>query len=350
MATTNKISRSLALLSLTVSACGLVNKQDLNDAESQSNNSNNKNTKSEEKVAINVALIEEGGQANLYGGEYYSLVGSSGFVFDISTCKSGYTATGITSIASTKAITLYKYDISCQADLTSFTFGGATYNKQGGGNLAGIAGTTGLFVNASDATDLVMVRAHTVLPSPLSDGQTATYVFQQIKKGSDHNIANYTHSGNLEVLGVESPNVTINNVSLTAIDGTSGASAGAATFDVTFQCGTTMTQPAANWICPSLSSDSHSITDMTAKLITDSYGGTITYANAASIMSAGATKVAVTNGMKVGGQNRFTVPLTQATGPLYTNKNMILVIQYVEPSTPSLGTSYVYFNVDIGNP
>lgn len=344
MATTNKISRSLALLSLTVSACGLVNKQDLNDAESQSNNSNNKNTKSEEKVAINVALIEEGGQANLYGGEYYSLVGSSGFVFDISTCKSGYTATGITSIASTKAITLYKYDISCQADLTSFTFGGATYNKQGGGNLAGIAGTTGLFVNASDATDLVMVRAHTVLPSPLSDGQTATYVFQQIKKGSDHNIANYTHSGNLEVLGVESANVTINNVSLTAIDGTSGA----ATFDVTFQCGTTMTQPAANWICASFSNDSHAIINMSAKLVSDSYGGTITYATAGTIMTAGAT--AVTNGMKVGGQNRFTVPLTQATGPLYTNKNMILVIQYVEPSTPSLGTSYVYFNVDIGNP
>lgn len=108
-----------------------------------------------------------------------------------------------------------------------------------------------------------------------------------------------------------------------------------------------MTQPASDWICPSAGNDNHKIVNMKAKLITDTYTGTIDYSDAVTIMTAGTTTLA--NADKVGGQERFKVSVT-GQGALYSNKNMLLVLSYEDPSSPSLGTSYKYFNVDIGDP
>ncbi len=303
-----------------------------------------------EKTDVEISLTAFSGGSNLVeildsnfaengtSREGFSLVNATAFIMDVTGCASGYSSLNITSAAATDTITLYKTDQNCVATLKQFSYNGHNYT----GTLTGVSGTTSVFTNTADSTDVMKVRVHTQLPSPLVDGSTALFIFQQIKKGSDTNIASYTHSETLETQGVDSPNVSISAVSLSSI-----AADGKATFDLTLLCATTMVMSGANYACPSSGGDNENLIDTQVKLITDTYGSTLTYAQAQTEMST--SPMSVTNGAKVAGQDKFIVTLT-GTGPLYTNKNMLLIIGYVDPSSPSKGTSYIYFNVDIGDP
>jgi hypothetical protein len=266
---------------------------------------------------------------------------SDDFVIQITGCSSTYTTTVTSTTADPEPlVALYTGDGNCVAGLESFDWDGVSYVRAGGGTLT----SGGSFFNDGGANELY-VQVDTSLPGTIGPGAEAIFAISEVKAGSDYAISGYSTSAGLTVSAIEAPELQIpaGGITLTGIDPVSGI----ATFDVHAQCANTLSPDATT--CQTPGEDNQLFTGMRAKLVTDIYAGVIDYSDAEAIMAAGTTDV-------TGPDLSVAAPITtegfvlslSGAGALFTNKNMLLVIEYT--SVAPAGKSYRFFNVDIGDP
>lgn len=321
----------LVALSFLASACGAPEGNIRKD--SLGNNPNLIDSRRATEVALGLQAVN--------GGLQFAAPTTGDFVIQISGCSSGYNPT-VTSTTDTprSSVALYTGDANCIAGLQSFTWSGVAYNKNGGGTLT--SGSS-LF---SNGTKQLYVTVGTQLSTTISSTSKANFLISEVKIGDDYAVSGYSSSSPLSVSTIEAPEVIIpaNGITLAAINATTGV----ATFNVHAQCINTNSPGPSS--CRTPGGEDQLFSNMKAKLITDTFGGVINFSNASASMSTGATAVADPVNLKT------TAPITtegfmlslSGAGQLYANKNMILIIEYTDPT--SSAKSYRYFNVDIGDP
>ena len=319
----------LAGLGLLASACGALEV----DSEKGDSDEATIDPRRSSEVALGVQADE--------GALQLAAPTTSDFVIQITGCASGYTTTVTSTAASPKgSVPLYTGDGNCIAGLQSFTWSGVAYTKSGGGTL-----TTGssLFVNGANQ---LYVTVGTQLTATISGASKATFLISEVKSGSDYTISGYSSSAPLTVSAIEAPEIEIpaNGITLTSINATTGV----ATFTVNVQCKNILSAGPSS--CQTPGGEDQLFSNMKAKLITDTFSGVLNFSDANTAMATGSTAVASPANLKA------TSPITtegfmlslSGAGQLYTNKNMILIVEYTDPT--SSAKSYRYFNVDIGDP
>jgi hypothetical protein len=205
--------------------------------------------------------------------------------------------------------------------------------------------------SAGTGDDLKVKVYRQLVAGGITDGDTSAFTFLKSFKGSNSNVVDYTAGSPFSVNGVEAPAFTINSINLTDV----AAADGKGTFRFTLQCNENLTQPGSgsDWACPRTNgeADPQKIVDMQVKLIEDGANkSTYTYDEIESYMTSGTT--ALTNAMKVAGSST-NVQVSGLVGPgkLVDYKQMLFIVSYTDPTSPtSRGKSFVYFNVDIGDP
>jgi hypothetical protein len=263
------------------------------------------------------------------------------FVIQITACASGYTTTVTSTTGSPESdVPLYTGDGNCVAGLQSFTWSGVNYVKTGGGTL-----TTGGSLFDDGGTNELYVRLGTQLDATIAPGSEAIFLISEVEGGADYNISGYSTSAGLTVTAIEAPELEIpaNGITLSSINATTGV----ATFAIRVQCINTLSPGATT--CQTAGGEDQAFTNMRAKLVTDAYAGVLAYTDASSIMASGTTAITapdLSTSSPITTEG-FSLSLNGA-GQLYSNRNMLLVIEYTDPV--SSGTSYRYFNVDIGDP
>lgn len=254
------------------------------------------------------------------------------WTINVTGCKSGYTTTVESTASEPKAnVALYNFDEGCMAGLIKFTFNGLEYTKDQGGALNGPAGDSAVFVNGSSK---ITIKVTTQLDSPLSASSKAAFNFFESAAGPDKPLDNYSAGHNLTLTGVEAPNFNIFDATLTAMPG------GVPTFAFRFEC---LNIVAAN-ACPTPGGDAQPMADMDVKIIDDTFGGTPTYADAESAFATPGTSTTADG--SIGTRGGMTASVV-GIGPMYSHRNLIVFIRY---TLTSAGSSYRYFNVDIGEP
>jgi hypothetical protein len=280
----------------------------------------------------------------------FDLVNAASFKFKVSGCASGYSVptTSVTGFSTT--LKLYKTDKNCEVGLVEFGYDSKTYSPQSVSELKGAPGSSAMF-SAGAGDDLKVKVYRQLVPGGIIDGDTSAFTFLKSSKGANSNVVDYTAGSPLSVNGVEAPAFTINAINLTDV----AASDGKGTFKFVLQCNENLTQPGggSDWACPRTAgeSDPQKVIDMHVKLVEDAANkSTYTYDEIEALMASGTT--ALTNAMKVAGSST-NVQVTGLVGPgkLVDYKQMLFIMSYTDPTTPSSrGKSFVYFNVDIGDP
>jgi hypothetical protein len=282
----------------------------------------------------------------------FNLVNASTFKFKVSGCASGYAINTTTVSATSTTMKLYKTDKNCEVGLVEFAYDGKTYSPQGVAELKGVTGNSANF-SAGSGDDLKVKVYKQLLPGGVVDGQEAAFTFLKSSKGTDANVVDYTAGSPLTVNGIEAPALSIlspNGIELQDI----AASDGVGKFRFTLQCAQALVQPqsGSDWACPRVNgeTDPQPINTMAIKLIHDADNkSTYSYDDIEAIMASGTTPI--TNSMKVS-DSTTNVQIADILGPgkLVDFKQMLLIIAYTDPSNPSRGKSFKYFNVDIGAP
>jgi hypothetical protein len=266
---------------------------------------------------------------------------TSDFIIPITACSSGYTTT-VTSTtgAPLASVPLYTGDGGCVAGLQQFTWETKVYTKSGGGTL-----TTGASMFQEVGGDELYVQVGTSLAATIAPGSQAIFLISEVKAGSDFAISGYSTSAGLSVSAIEAPELEIpaTGISLASIHATTGV----ATFSVNVQCANILSPDATT--CQTPGAENQLFSAMSAKIVTDTYGGVLDYTDANTIMSSGTTAVtapALSTSAPITKEG-FVLSLVGG-GQLYSNKDMLLVIQFTDPV--SSAKSFRYFNVDIGDP
>ncbi len=328
-----KFSRSVAVVGsslILLAGCG----------SKLSKDKDTKNDASTETIDVKVGLQFTGSAvANLNGFDLADNI--TDYVIDVAGCKSGYTKNVVSSAATpVSTVALYAFDVDCLAALKSFSYGGSSYARADG---SGLSAGSAVFQNAGNTKQLT-VSVFEQLPSPLVNGAKASFAFQEILLGSDYTISNYSTYESLGISGTLAPaiKIPVGGVALKSIS----AANGAATFDVKVECESLLANTNE---CPT-SNGNQSMLNMKAKLVTDTYSGVVSLAQAGTIMASGASSVVAGDVQApVGAYNGgFKLDLA-GSGALASNKNMLLVIEWTDPADAAK-KSYRYFNVDIGDP
>ena len=286
-------------------------------------------------VTIPVALAESSSAISLL------LAPATDYDMTVDGCASGLTTT---ANELTPSLEVYKFDRGCLAKLTAFTSGGITYVPSSGDPFTTwLAGDTATFEDQSDPTTTIAVKVDSQLEDPIAGTETVAYSFSEIEAGADENIASSVvgQSQTLSVSGQVAPdfNIATNGVNFVGITAT-----GAGEFEFKFECASAQTGTGLTADCAGVT-----MSDLTYKLVEDTFGGTLTTAEAAALFPAGESSLlaaevydAGTNGLTNGG---FTTKLgtgSALVGPdaMHDNPNMILILQAAD-------TSYKYFNIDV---
>lgn len=349
---------SLAMLlgaSLTLGACSAVKSSDFRLGKKEAKGAQTQSF-NERNAKVKLSVVDEETSANLslslatQNEVSLALAPTSGFTFDLLGCKSGFSASDLTSNTSTETIALYQHDHDCFFDLKEFGFGGATYVPVAGTSFFnGVAfdeDRVVYFVNDADPNDRVKVRIQDFLPSPLTDGEEFTYVFMQIKQGTDYAVQNYSYTSTMEVLGVEAPNVAISSMALTAID----SSTGQATFQTTLACNVALVDDNGKDACPTATAELQRLEDFKSILISEPADpAAFDYDAARALFDDAGNNAIIQSAQSNVTATTFDMSNTQKDGPLHSNKEMYLVIQYTDPND-SENRSYRYFKVTIGDP
>lgn len=349
---------ALALPSfLTLVACGTLDVRDLKDTfggKSKGSQSENQEWSTLRVGVTPSQLLSMKLTEAEYSPEHFSpfafdLVNAASFKFKVSGCASGY-AVATTSVSSySTTMKLYKTDKNCEVGLVEFGYDGKTYSPQSVSELKGAVGSTAMF--SAGAGDELKVKVYKqLLAGGIVDGQEAAFTFLKSTKGSDANVVDYTAGSPLSVNGIWAPSFAINAINLTDIS----AADGKGTFNFVLQCAQNLTQPVgSDWACPRVvgEADPQKILDMQVKLVQDvANKSTYSYDEIDALMGSGTTSI--TNAMKVAASST-NIQVSNLVGPgkLVDYKQMLLIMSYTDPATPlSRGKSYIYFNVDIGDP
>jgi len=321
------VTQSFVVLGVTaaLSACGpklqsVAPSQDPTSAEPESA------TERRETVTVGVNVAEKAG---------FRLASASSYSMSLTGCASGLTASGISQ--ANPSVDVYKFDQNCLVKLDSFTLNGITYTPSSGDPFTSWAnGDLAVFEESGNPSNNFTVIVTSQLGNPISGTESVAYTFTQVAAGTDETIAKsvVSNSHALSVSGVDSATVDIVGVTM---NGMTAGGAGQFTFKV--ECLTAITGSSPTYNC-----GTNQLTTLKYVLVKDTYGGTLTAAQAAALFSGGETTVGAgdllatgSSGAPNGGFNTQTL-----TGPniMHNNPNMLLVIQ-------SGGTSYKYFNVDV---
>ncbi|MFK7826887.1 MAG: hypothetical protein AB8G05_22280 [Oligoflexales bacterium] len=322
---TRKSTRNmfLGLVSIAAVACG--GKKGSNDATDAS--STEIASSDTELVRVQINISDTNSSLNLTNGGSLSLTADADdFSLDIDTCATGYTNTGITSASA--PVDVYKGDIGCLAKLKSLTLGASVYTPSTDFT-TWQAGDTAVFTDGSNSLAL---SVQSTLSDPISGTEAISIAFTEIDSGTDVLVAENAlgDSHNISVSGEASPAFQVTDVTLNSV--TAGG-AGDFAFEVTCENAVVGTGAAAT--C-----DAQLVTDMTYVLLNDTYGGSMTIAEAQTAI-AGGTAVVAGDVVAFGGTNGgFDIASAQGPNAMHTNPNMILLIGIN-------GTSFRYINIDL---
>jgi len=273
-----------------------------------------------ETVSVGINLAEKG----------FALANASAYAMTLDGCASGLTAS-ITQ--ANPSVDVYKFDRSCLVKLTSFTYGGITYVPSSGDPFTTwVAGDIATFQDSGNPSNQLTVVVGSQLSNPISGTEAVSYTFTQLIEGTAETIAK-TVVGNahaLSVTGTDAANVDITGVTMTGM--TTG---GAGEFTFKVDCLVALSGAGPNYNC-----GANDMTTLKYRLVADTFGGTLTYAQAQTLFSGASSSVAAGDQFTgtPGGFNAFV------TGPnqMHNNPNMLFVIQ-----SGGASGSYKYFNVDV---
>jgi hypothetical protein len=265
----------------------------------------------------------------------FSLADATTYSISLTDCASGYTSTANQNSSSLK---VYKFDRDCLAKLTQFQLNGFTYTPQAADPFTTWqTGDTATFEVAASPSNTLQVKVISTLDDPISGTEAVEYRFSTIESGANETIAD-TDVGDphtMTVAGQDAPSFTIHSVELVGI--TAG---GAGQFEFVMECTSDITGAGATTACLDVL-----FTDIRYKLIEDTYGSTLTYAQAQALFPADESSVdTATEVVAVGGggttHGGFTTVTLDGPDIMHTHPNMILVIEAAD-------LSYLYFNVDV---
>jgi hypothetical protein len=273
-----------------------------------------------ETISVGVNLSEKG----------FSLANASAFAMTLEGCASGLTAS-ITHAVPT--VDVYKFDRGCLVKLTSFTYGGITYEPSSGDPFTSWAdGDVATFQEVGVPANQLTVVVGSQLTDPISGTEAVSYSFTQLIAGTDETIAK-TVVGDahaLSVAGTDAANVDITGVTMTGM--TAG---GAGEFTLTVDCLVALSGAGPNYNC-----GANDMTTLKYRLVADTYGGTLDYSQASALFDGSESTVAEAHQF-VGPPGGFNAYVT-TPNQMHNNPNMLFVIQ-----SGGAAGSYKYFNVDV---
>ena len=340
---------------LLVASCGTLEIRDLKDSFGKKNSVSGPDNG--DMVSVNLGMSASPDLASqllqFLDGLYATTVPSQSFYYKVTGCKSGFSISTPAQVTSnTGTVKLYKYDKDCLVGLVSFNYANKTYVPQTGSEFSGTENSTALFKEQSDQTDLLKVKVMKQLPNGngstgVIDGSAANFSFMKAKSGGAANLVRYSSGVSLSVNGVESPNISAIDLEITDI-GTDGK----AIYKATMTCGNPLVAVGGtNQVCPHTlnASDEQLISNMQIKIITRNPTSKTTYsvADLDTIMGTGTQSI---SGSAKSAASAFTVTGLSGEGVFTSNKNLLVIISYTEPSTNSQGTSYIYYTADYGTP
>jgi hypothetical protein len=317
------------LLGLTLLGCGpTLTSPDTTTSTDKASNTDT--SQAGEFTTISVSVSEKA----TFG---FSLASATAFDMSLTGCASGLSYTGINQ--NTPNVDLYISDQGCLIELNSFSYGGNSYVPTSGDPFSSYAaGDVATFENSADATETLTVTVDTQLSDPVESTDAVVYTFSQIQAGADELLAESVVGENhtLSVEGVAAPGFTISAVSFDGI----ASSSGEGQFTFTLECTSTINETTTPYSC-----EGQGLDQIRYMLVEDTYSGTLTSSEAATIFSNG-TPGTYSSGDELaagaGGTTNGGMYTSSLTGPaqMHNTPNMILILE-------AEGTSYRYFNVDV---
>jgi len=285
-------------------------------------------------VGVPVSLTYKAPQfLNLEGGSSdLGLVSTATNLFvTVSSCASGYTVgTGASPQAITSVVNLYNGDRGCIIQLEKFTLGSTTYSSQGQNAQAfssTSAGGVATFQDVNNTSSIIKVFIASHVTSPVTTA-AVSFNFTDIQAGTTNNIsqANVSTPVPLSATGQAAPNYTMPFARYLSTN-----SDGSGNISVTMACGATVSGTGATETCSGI----NLTTQLDYKLVEDTYGGTLTVAQANSIFS--------TDGTAITSDGSTGTGITIAAGGSDANSNTITNGGFnTSNSSPLLTTAAFY--------
>ncbi|MBP6217099.1 MAG: hypothetical protein KA436_00770 [Oligoflexales bacterium] len=258
---------------------------------------------------------------------------AASYKISIAGCASGLTGTATEADVNLK---VYKQDRSCLGKLTEFVYLTKTYKPKTGSDFTTwLAGNTAVFENTSDPNpnDRFSVTVLNQLSSPTAVADTIQYRFSYITVGATDAAPNVLakttvgESHTVSIPGQNPPNFNINLVTFPGISATGGS--GQFVFKMT--CNVAMVGD----VC-----DGVNLTEITYKLIKDTYSGSLFVQDAQTLFPTGQSTVTVATDKHVTGNGGFNTVTLTGPASIHQNPNMILILG-------ANNLSFQYFNVDV---
>lgn len=309
---------SLFVALTTVVSCG--DFMSLDEA-SEENGRDDSAIQTDKFISIDVNVAEDTSSLNL-------LAAATSYSIDLDGCVSGHTATATDASSGLK---VYKFDQGCLAKLTQFVANGITWVPDVNFT-TWAAGDTATFMDQAINANKISVSVSEQLDDPISGTENVTYLFSEIVAGADNTVVEATvaDSHTMAVNGQGAPDFTI-----TSIDFSGMTAAGAGQFIFHFDCAIAQTGTGATTACRDVN-----LSELTYKLVEDTYGGTLTMADAQALFPAGETAVNTATDIHTVGNGGFNSAVVDGPAPISAKSNMILILQAAD-------LSYLYFNVDV---
>lgn len=281
----------------------------------------------------------------------FGLAGTAATAYDVTLagCLSGYGAS--VDETNVDGVEVYKDDRSCLAKLTAFTAGGVDYAAANPGATdftLWTANDTAYFTNAGN-TAKIAVKVISQLASPISGTEAVVYNFSELLDGTGDYVFSEAEVSDAHTITVESqeaPHFDVIAATYVGADDTTGEPQ----LSFKLECvddptagspnSIAMTDgaPNTNNICGNVN-----LTDVTYKLIKDTYSSVLTISDADTIFGvAGQAVTLPTDQYQTDATHEgFNTITLDGPGPLGTagNQNMILILK--------AGISYTYYNIDI---
>ncbi len=300
--------------------------QTVSDAQGESSNDPDATASStRETVVIGVNVAEKGAS--------FRLAAATSYTMALEGCASGLAIASITQ--ANPNVSVYKFDQGCLIKLTSFTINGFTYVPSGSDPFTSwAAGDIATFEVSGSPSNNYKVVVGGQLNSPITGTEAVSYTFTQVAAGTDESIASSV-VGDSHALSVSGDDAVI--MDIVGVTMTGMTASGAGQFDLKIECGSAVTGSSPNFAC-----GAHTITDLKYRLVEDTFGGTLTAAQAAALFDgsessivAGDLLATATPGAANGGYTAHV----QSPNQMHAHPNMLYVIKS--------GASYRYFNVDV---
>jgi hypothetical protein len=256
---------------------------------------------------------------------------ATSFEIEVDSCASGYTST---ATEASPSLEVYQFDRDCLAKLVQFVINGNTYEPETDFTTWAV-NDTAIFENTLDNTDQLTVRVIATLDSPIDATDTVVYQFSDIEEGDPEAIGETVvgQDHTMEVSGQAAPDFRIHSVALTGI-----TTDGAGQFEFVMDCKVAISGVAALRACRDVA-----MVNVDYRLVEDTYGGTLSVAQADAIFDGSEDVVAAGHLHDSGPTSPnggFTTVALDGPDQMHLNNEMLLVLR-------ASGISFQYFKVTV---